>query len=224
MEGDIKGCFDNIIHNWLEKNIPLPETILRKWLGAGYIWKNIRHETENGTPQGGIISPVLANMTPDGMERLINRKDRREKVHFVRYAYDFIISGESREILEKEVRPAVENFLKERGLELSEDKTRITHIEKGFNFLGFNLRKYDDKLLIKPSEKSLNGIIGKIRQTVRKNRHVKTERLIGLLNPMIRGWTNYFRHVVSKETFAKLGSLIRSSVWNRAVKRHPTKS
>ncbi len=224
LEGDIQGCSDNISHNRLKANIPLPEAVLRKWLEAGYIWKNSWHETESGTPQGGIISPVSANMTPDGIERLIKQKVRREKVHFVRYADDFIISGESREILEKEVRPPVENFLKERGLELSEDKTRIIHIEEGFDFPGFNFRKYDDKLLIKPSKKNLNGIIGKIRQTVRKNRHAKTDRLIGLLNPMIRGWTNYFRHVVSKETFAKPDSLIWSSVWNWAVKRHPTKS
>jgi len=224
LEGDIKGCFDNISHNWLEENIPLPKTTLRKWLETGYIWENTWHETKSGTPQGGIISPVLANMTLDGIERLIKQKVRREKVHFVRYADDFIISGESKEILEKEVRPPVENFLKERGPELSEDKTRIIHIEEGFDFLGFNIRKYDDKLLIKPSKKNLNGIIGKIRQMVKKNRHVKTDRLIGLLNPMIRGWTNYFRHVVSKETFAKLDSLIWSSVWNWAVKRHPTKS
>ena len=135
---------------------------LQKWLKAGYIENRTLFPTEAGTPQGGIISPTLANMTLDGLEKRLSEHFPREKwkdgkiwrpkVNLVRYADDFIITGDSKELLENEVRPLVELFLKERGLVLSTDKTRITHIDAGFDFLGQNLRKYDGKPLVKPSK------------------------------------------------------------------------
>ena len=140
------------------ENIPTDKTILQKWLKAGYIHKNTLFPTEAGTPQGGIISPTLSNMTLDGLEALLTRKFATSKrgrfnhnvaakhqVNMVRYADDFIITGRSKELLENEIRPMVENFLKERGLVLSTEKTRITHIEEGFDFLGWNIRKYKGK-------------------------------------------------------------------------------
>jgi RNA-directed DNA polymerase len=160
LEGDIKACFDRISHEWLLANIPTEKAILKKWLKAGFMEQGVLHSTDEGTPQGGIISPVLANMALDGLEkRLITQFHKtlsatsQNKVNFVRYADDFIVTGSSKELLESEVLPLVQTFLQERGLELSLEKTHITHIKDGFDFLGQNVRKYDGVLLIKPSKK-----------------------------------------------------------------------
>ena len=142
LEADIRACFDKINHNWLMANIPIDKAILHKWLKAGFIYKKVLYPTEEGSPQGSIISPVLANMTLDGLETRLKQafartttKGRVAKVNLIRYADDFIISGSSSELLENEVKPLVVEFLAERGLELSPTKTRITHIKQGFDFL-----------------------------------------------------------------------------------------
>ena len=125
--------------------------------------------TEAGTPQGGIISPTLANLTLDGLESLLKRTFRQRKidgkmhnpkVNFVRYADDFIVTGSSKELLENEVKPLVERFLLERGLQLSPEKTCITHIEDGFDFLGQNLRRHGSKVLTTPSNVLRKGARG----------------------------------------------------------------
>ncbi len=137
LEGDISGCYDNISTAWLMENIPLEKRILRQWLNAGYVEKGIAFPTRKGTPQGGIISPTLANMTLDGLEKAVREAvPYRSRVNFVRYADDFIITGKSKTILESYIVPVVEQFLKERGLELSQDKSKISHITEGFTFLG----------------------------------------------------------------------------------------
>lgn len=152
LEADIKACFDQISHEWLLENVLLPRQVLRQWLNCGYIESSTLFPTEAGTPQGGIISPILCNLALDGLQEVISigRSKRRRKLNFVRYADDFIVTGASREYLQDELLPALRSFLRERGLELSEEKTAITHINDGFNFLGFNVRKYHSKLLIKP--------------------------------------------------------------------------
>ena len=161
LEGDIKGCFDHISHEWLLENIPMDKTMLKKWLKCGFIFKDELFPTEEGTPQGGIISPILANMALDGIQDLLaknfpittkNGKEIRHKINLVRYADDFIITGDSEDILREEVKPLIANFLAERGLTLSEEKTLVTHIDNGFDFLGFNVRKYNGTLLTKPSK------------------------------------------------------------------------
>ncbi|MCX7102220.1 MAG: group II intron reverse transcriptase/maturase [Methylobacter sp.] len=236
LEGDIKGCFDNISHEWLLENIPLDRKVLREWLKAGVIYNGEFTETETGTPQGGIISPTLANLALDGLEKVLNqnfktkeykvngvRKQISPKVNFVRYADDFIITGKSKELLENEVKPLVENFLKERGLELSPDKTKVTHIDGGFNFLGWNFRKFESKLLIKPSKDSVKNVLGKVKVILRKNKNAKTENVINLLNPVIAGWANYHRGAVSKEIFSYIDHQIWIKTWKWAVRRHPNK-
>ena len=205
--------------------------ILRKWLKAGFIDKNTFFATEDGTPQGGIISPVLANMALDGLEETLRTRFGRSaskksshRVHVVRYADDFIVTGASKEILETEVRPVVERFMSTRGLELSEEKTRISHIEGGFDFLGQNVRKYNGKLLIKPSKKNVKAFLGKIRGVVKKNKMARQRNLILLLNPIIRGWAQYHRHVVASRTFAKVDHWIWRTLWYWSKRRHPDKS
>ena len=224
LEGDIKGCFDNISHDWLMTNIPMDKDILRKWLKAGYIDLGTLYPTPAGTPQGAIISPVLANMTLDGLEAELKKAFRqKDKVHMVRYADDFIITGASKAILEDKVCPLVESFLRDRGLELSLEKTRITHIDEGFDFLGQNIRKYGGKLLIKPAKKNVKAFLDKTRKTVKGNLAAKQVNLIGLLNPIIRGWANYHRHVVAKDTFAKVDHRIWQVLWQWCRRRHPNK-
>ena len=155
LKGDIKSCFDRICHNWLLKNVPMDKTILKQWLKAGYIEKDVFHHTTEGAPQGGAASPVLANLALDGLEKAVLAAAKpSDKVNFVRYADDWICTATTRELLEEKVLPIVNNFLKERGLELSQEKTKITFIDEGFDFLGFNLRKYKGKLLIKPGKKA----------------------------------------------------------------------
>jgi RNA-directed DNA polymerase len=226
LEADIQSCFDQISHEWLLQNIPMDKKILYKWLKSGYLEQQRYHPTEAGTPQGGIISPVLANMTLDGLEKRLRNKfpvGSGAKVNLIRYADDFVITGRTKEILEKEVKPLVEDFLKERGLELSQEKTQITHIENGFDFLGQNVRKYDGKLLIKPSRKNVKAFLEKVRTIIKDNKTTKAGVLIGLLNPVIRGWAQYHQHIVSKRTFARVDHEILHSLPRWAKRRHPNK-
>jgi RNA-directed DNA polymerase len=230
-EGDIKGCFDNFGHGWLESHVPMDKKVLSGWLKAGYVESGKLFPTEAGTPQGGIASPTIANIALDGLEATLAESFSRTaaslnqlRVRLVRFADDFIITGNSRELLEREVKPCVEAFLAARGLELSQEKTKITHISEGFDFLGQHVRKYDGKFLIKPSAKNVKAFLDKVRETIRANRSTKQETLIDLLNPMIRGWANYHRHVVAKRTYAAVDSHIWQALWRWARRRHPNKS
>ena len=144
-------------------------------------------------------------------------------MNMVRYADDFIITGHSQEWLENEVKPAVVEFLAERGLILSPEKTKITHIKDGFDFLGWNIRKYSGKLLMRPSKANVKAHLDKIREVIKANKTAKQAVLIRLLNPVIRGWANYHRHVVAKETFARVDHHVWSMLWRWAVRRHPRK-
>jgi RNA-directed DNA polymerase len=202
LEGDIRGCFDNISHEWMLRHIPTDRVVLRRWLKAGYLENRTLFPTEAGTPQGGIISPTLANMTWTDWRNFSqdlrvkrgskgNWESTIPKVNFVRYADDFIITGRSKEQLENEVRPMVEQFLRERGLELSPEKTCVTHIEQGFDFLGQNIRWRKRRVYATPSKKNTHAFLEKVRAALRRLRTAKQGNLIRVLNPIIRGWANY---------------------------------
>lgn len=230
LEGDIRGCFDNFSHEWILKHIPMDKVVLRRWLKAGFIDNGTLFATEAGTPQGGIISPVIANMTLDGLEAAVDasvgptpRARRPFKVNVNRYADDFVVTGVSKEILEHNVLPAIRQFLIDRGLELSEEKTRVTHIADGFDFLGQNVRKYGGKLLIKPANKNVKALLEKVREIVKQNRSATQTNLILQLNPVIRGWAMYHRHVVSKSCFTSIDAHIWQLLWKWAMRRHPNK-
>lgn len=226
LEADIKGCFDNISHKWLLENIPMDNKILKQWLKAGFIDKKEFFASREGTPQGGIISPVLANLTLDGMENFIYKacgSRVKHKINFVRYADDFIISANDKTILEETILPAVIKFLEKRGLQIQHEKTKISHITTGFDFLGQNVRKYNGKLLIKPSKKSIKAIKHKIFDTIKECNGFSTEMLIFKLNPILRGWANYHRYVVSKEVFRKIDNDTFWALWRWAKRRHDNK-
>ena len=232
LEGDIKACFDRISHDWLLTHIPMDKVILRKWLQAGFMEKDVFVAITEGTPQGGICSPALANRVLDGLEGLLRarfgatrRQRERHKVHLVRYADDFIITGTSKELLRVEVQPLVAHFLKERGLELSHEKTNITQIDDGFDFLGQNVRRYGTKLLLKPSRKNVRTFLGKIDDVIQHvGGYLSAGHLIEHLNPKIRGWAQYHRHASSAHTFARVDDVIFKKLWRWARRRHRGKS
>lgn len=234
LEADIKSCFDQISHDWLLANIPMDNTILGKWLKAGFIENATFHLTQAGTPQGGIISPVLANMALDGLDAALRQQFPRKyeggklrgyypKVHMIRYADDFIITGRSPEQL-KEVQALVQEFLKERGLTLSPEKTKITHIDQGFDFLGQTIRKHKGKLLIKPSKKNVQAFLHKFQAFLHANKQTSAGALIARLNPKIKGWANYHRYVVSSRVFGKVDAEIFHKLWRWSLRRHPGKA
>ena len=233
LEADIQGCFDHINHDWLIANVPMDKTILRKWLKAGVIHKGQLLATDAGTPQGGIISPTLANMALDGLETQLKThlgetlgvtKAKKLKVNVVRYADDFVITGDSAEALESEIRPWVEQFLAVRGLWLSPEKTQIVQIDQGFDFLGWNFRKYQGKLLIKPGKKNVKAFYRKVKGVISANKMARQEDLIRLLNPILRGWALYHQPVVAKKAYSRMDYQINHALWRWAKRRHPNKS
>ena len=233
LEGDIKGCFDHISHQWLLDNVRIDKHILGKWLKSGVVFNKLLQPVVEGTPQGGIISPTLANMTLDGMERMLKEKYKvsyidgklyHPKVNCVRYADDFIVTADKRKTLE-DIKHMLTRFLEKRGLMLSEEKTLITHISEGFDFLGFNVRKYNGTLLIKPSPKSQKRFTEKLHEVVfKKNKAVAQQKLIEDLNPVLRGWGNYYSSVVSKTTFSKIDHILTNQLKRWSYRRHTNKS
>ena len=233
LEGDIKGCFDHISHEWLLDNVRIDRQVLRKWLKSGVVFNKLLQPTLEGTPQGGIISPTLANATLDGMEKMLKEKYKieyadgktyRPKVNFVRYADDFIVTADRKETL-LEIKEMLTAFLNERGLTLSEEKTLITHISDGFDFLGFNVRKYNGTLLIKPSKKSQKRFTDKLHEVIlTRGKAFSQPELIGMLNPIMRGWGNYYRHVVSKEVFCRCDNILANQLRRWSYRRHTKKT
>lgn len=236
LEGDIKGCFDHISHQWLIDNIPMDKTILKQFLKAGFVFQNELFPTEEGTPQGGIISPILANMALDGIQSLLvqrfhtNRLGKvdcrfknKSQVNFVRYADDFIVTANTKEIA-LEVKSLIRDFLKARGLELSEEKTVVTHIDNGFDMLGWTFRKFKGKLIVKPSKKSIKSFVASLSDTIlRRGKAWKQEVLIEKLNQQIRGWTNYHQSVCASEAFTHIDYILYELLWKWAKRRHPHK-
>ena len=232
LEGDIKGAFDNVSHQWIMDNIPIDKTILRKFMKCGYVDAGHLFPTEQGTGQGSAISPVIFNMVLDGLEpeviqlaKKIHRRDQMyPRINLIRYADDFIVTAANKEYLEHEVKPLIEEFLAARGLNLSEEKTVITHIDEGFDFLGWNVRKYKGTLLIKPAKKKTTAFLNKIRAVIKSNRAAKQDNLIKVLNPMIRGWAQYHSRICAGKTFQWVDHQIWQSLWQWAKRRHPNKN
>ncbi len=236
VEGDIKGCFDNIQHEAIHDRLRkwhIPETItkaIRKILRAEISENGTLFPSEKGTPQGGVISPMLANAALTELDEVCRAWATNVNTPLVRYADDFIIVCNTEEEAQW-WKTSLSNWLKaEVGLELSVEKTKITHISQGFDFLGFNIRKYyynslyaRPKLLIKPSKEKVTGFLQEIRQTIQAMKQATTEALIRTLNPKIQGWGLYYRHVVSKRTFAKIDSEIYQTLWKWSKRRHPKK-
>lgn len=226
LEADIKACFDEIDHDWLIQHIRMDKRILRQWLKSGYLDQGVFRQTDKGTPQGGIISPVIANMALNRLETTLQSVVARRGacINVIRYADDFIITGATPEILMEEVKPCVETFLGRRGLRLSEEKTHLCHIEEGFDFLGFNVRKYGQKLLIKPLRDKVASFMERIRDYIKSNLSVQADRFLRGLNSRLRGFANFYRHVVSKEVFSEIDRQVYQLLRNWMLLRHRNKT
>ncbi len=237
LDADIHGCFDHISHDPLLARIPVFAAVVRRWLKAGVVELGQYQPTEEGTPQGGVISPLLANIALDGMERLFhcewrtgvyitpaNRRGRNRGISLTRYADDFVVAASSREVLEEYVRPKLEAFLAERGLCLSEAKTRIVHIDEGFNFLGFTIRRFHGKVLTKPQKEKVQAHLRRLKGIIKAHQTSTQATLIKQLNPVILGWDNYYRHGVSTRAYKKVRDGLWYKLWRWAKRRHPHKS
>jgi len=260
LDADIAGCFDNINHEALLGKLgtfPKLRRIIKAWLKSGVLDEGTLFPTEEGTPQGGVISPLLANIALHGLEETVkdafpeNRffKEQnlnvRWKPQIVRYADDFVILHRDRKVIGKAQEIAAK-WLKQMGLEMKPSKTRIVHtLEKhdgqvGFDFLGFNIRQYPRSKSscirmpktgnptgftpsIRPSKESQKRLLRKVKQILKSNRSVSQVRLINLLNPVIRGWGNYYSKVVSKDVFRRLHSLIYEQLRSWTNYRHSNK-
>ena len=235
IEGDIKACFDEINHDWILENTPMNKEVLKEFLKSGFIENYHLFPTEKGTPQGGTISPIIANIALNGIEETLGKifysrpdgtidKHHRNKhrINFVRFADDFVITTNSQEKA-YEIIEVVKAFLQPRGLVLSEEKTLVTHISEGFNFLGWNFRKYKGKLLIKPSKDAQKEVITKIGEVIHHASAWSQDQLIRVLNPIIRGWAQYHSHAVSKAVFSKLDEVVYNMLVSWAKRRHSNK-
>lgn len=226
LEGDIRACFDEISHPWLLANVPMDKRVLKQWLNAGFVEDHAFHSTVKGTPQGGPVSPTLANMVLDGLQAEIAQAvPKGSKVNFVRYADDFICTGKKPEILENVVTPIIRTFLGERGLSLSSEKTRITHIKDGFDFLGFNLRKFKGKLIISPSRKKIGAFHKELRRVIKESLpRQKNFQLVQQLNAKLRGWSNFYRGCCAKKAFSTVDSVVFETLWRQLKRCHANKS
>jgi RNA-directed DNA polymerase len=230
LEADIETFFDTLSHEWLLNNIPMDRKLLKKFLKAGFmdpLTKGV-HVTSMGTPQGGVISPILANIALDGLEKALG-----ERFRVVRYADDFVVMGASPGDLKSHALPAVRAFLAPRGLTLSQAKTKITSIEDGFDFLGFTFREYKDKarvvgykkgiFLVTPAKAKIQSFRNVLKQTFQSLRQSPPHWVIVKVNPILRGWAQYYKPVTSKKVFSSVGRYVWELLWKWCRKKHPTK-
>jgi RNA-directed DNA polymerase len=243
LDADIQGAFDNISHAALMHALGATpgRGWIRAWLKAGYMEAGRFHATESGTPQGGIISPLLANVALDGMGRWVEgfTTTRVYQVHsgpsagrmmrktvqaygFIRYADDFVVTAPTKESLEA-LRPQLANWLAGRGLKFNEEKTRICHKVDGFNFLGFTVRSYGGKCLITPQKEKVQAKLREIKAWLYAHPNIVPDVAIAYLNPILRGWANYYRHAVSKRAFATFDHRMVQMLIRWAKRRHPNK-
>lgn len=247
IEGDIKGCFDNISHDHILKTLKswyIPSSITK--IIQGILKAEIFHngkvyDSETGTPQGGVISPMLANVALTRFDRFVSQvfgkgHNAGYSSPMVRYADDFVITCQSKAKAKVIKSRISELLLNEIGLTLSEEKTKVTHICDGFNFLGFNIKKHRKKhhsksradmsnfiLLIKPQKEKIQSILNECSKTLGTNITTPQKAVIALLNPKLKGWGNYYKFVVSSNTFTKIDTIMWRKVFNWGRKRHKNK-
>jgi len=234
LDADLTAAFDRIDHHRLLASLgtfPARDRV-QQWLTAGVIEHGLFTPTQEGTPQGGVISPALFNVALHGMEQaagvryLATGRDagsaREGSPVLVRFADDFVVMCRSREQAEQ-VKTRLAAWLAPRGLAFNEDKTRIVNAETGFDFLGFNVRRYHGKLLIKPSLAAIRRIRERLRTEFRALRGSNAGAVLRKINPIVRGWSAYYRTVVSSEIFTQLDNYVWALAYKWAKHSHPNK-
>ena len=230
LDADLAGAFDRIGHDHLISMLGTfpARGMIRAWLKAGVVENGRLSRTVEGTPQGGVISPALLNIALHGMETAAGARygadgyARKGTPVLVRYADDFVVHCHTRqEALEVKARLAA--WLAPRGLAFNDDKTRVVSLGEGYDFLGFNVRRYRGKLLIKPSQAAIRRIRERLRTELRSLRGSNAQAVLKRLNPIIRGWAAYYRTQVAAETFGKLDSYLWRLTWKWATISHPNK-
>lgn len=197
LEADIKSCFDNISHEWIMENIPIDKSALQKLIGKSC--------TNKGIPQGGCISGIICNMVLDGLESEIMAYN--SDLHYIRYADDFVVIGEDKDVLNKSIE-IIKTFLSERGLHLSKEKTHITHINEGFDFLGWHIKSNDNLLAVTPSLKNVSSLLHKIECTMKSYCKDNQYHTYSSLLAVICGWVNYHIDVVDICSFYEVKNKI----------------
>ena len=235
LDADLAAAFDRIDHSHLLAALGTfpARGLVEQWLRAGVVDMGRLAPTEEGTPQGGVISPLLLNVALHGMEEAAGVRYRRAGVHagktvpgspvVVRYADDLVAMCASRDEAD-EVKARLAAWMAPRGLVFNEDKTRVVHLDDGFNFLGFNIRRYRGKLLIKPSKAALRRIRERLAAEMKALRGANANAVLQRLNPIIRGWSAYYRTVVSSRVFAQLDQFMWTLTYKWAKHGHPNKS
>jgi RNA-directed DNA polymerase len=219
LDADLQSAFDKVSHEHILEAIgPVPgRELLRAWLKAGYVEADFFHETESGTPQGGIVSPCLLNIALHGLQTTLG-----SAFGYVRYADDLIVCASSREQVVA-AKSTIEEWLQPRGLTLHPEKTRIVHIDDGFNFLSFSIRRYKGKCLVKPQKEKVLAFLAKLRLWLNKHKAAATENVIRHFNKILPGWSNHYAHAVSKQVFSYVSHEIWKMLWRWCVRRHPEK-
>lgn len=243
LDADIRGAFDNISHEFILNAIgEIPgKELIKQWLKSGYLENEIFHATESGTPQGGVISPLLANIALDGLGELLasytkvkehqsSPKAKRQRITkqklpkygYCRYADDFIVTAESQEDLET-ILPVIQDWLGKRGLQLNEEKTKIIRADEGFDFLGFHIQQFNGHCITKPQKDKVLNLLKGIREWLRSHKDIPQSEVISYLNPILKGWGNYYRGSASKRVFSYIDNQIWRTLWKWACRRHPNK-
>lgn len=234
LDADLAAAFDRIDHDHLAAALGTfpARGLVERWLKAGVVENGCLAPTEEGTPQGGVISPLLLNVALHGMEEAAGVRYRATGIHagktvpgspaLVRYADDLVALCDSREQAD-EVKQRLAAWLAPRGLAFNEDKTQVVHLDDGFDFLGFNVRRYRGKLLIKPSKAATRRIRERLAAEMKALRGANVAAVLQRLNPIIRGWAAYYRTVVSTETFASLDAYMWTLAYKWAKHGHPSK-
>jgi RNA-directed DNA polymerase len=226
-EGDLRACFDSWSHDWVVAHRPRDQAILRPWLQAGFMAKHLLAPTETGVPPGGVLSPVLMHLALTGLESHITRAlptlpgTHRTPVHGIRCADDGIITGSSKGVLEQAVQPLVKQLLAERGLTLSREKTRVTHLAAGWDLLGTRGRKERGKLLGTPAKKHVRSFLDTSRGIVKRHQQALTGNWIRPLHSVLRGWAPSHQHGASQRPCATVDQQSFPRRWQGARRRHP---
>jgi RNA-directed DNA polymerase len=230
LDADLAGAFDRIGHDHILTMIgSFPARgMIRQWLKAGVVDQGRLSRTEEGTPQGGVASPLLLNIALHGMEEAAGARygadgyASKGSPILIRYADDFVVHCHTRQEA-IEVKARLAEWLEPRGLAFNEDKTTVVSLQEGFDFLGFNVRRYQCKLLIKPSKAALGRIRKRLREELRSLLGSNAQAVIRKLNPIIRGWANYYRTQVSAVAFGKLDYYLWRLTWKWAIRSHQNK-